>query len=503
MRSFLVTGCCLLSATGAAALEVASVFGDHMVVQQGMQIPVWGTAPPGQEVSVSLAGRSADAVADEAGRWAVRLGPFEAGGPHELGVAGESSATFRDVLVGEVWVCSGQSNMGWPLSASANAEAEVAAATHPEIRLFQVERRPAEEPLENAQGNWAPCAPETAKGFSAVGYFFGRHLHRELGVPVGLIQSAWGGTAAEWWTSWPAMEADPDLAPILGQWEQLVEDYEEKLRDHQAFMKEWEETSKQTEMQSKPKPPEPPAAHRRPGALYNGMIAPLIPYAIRGAIWYQGESNAGRAYQYRTLFPTMIRDWRANWGQGDLPFLFVQLANFQERKAEPAESAWAELREAQLRTLSVPNTAMAVIIDIGEADDIHPKNKQDVGERLALAGLGTVYGKDVAYSGPIYESMEIEGARIRLHFRHVDGGLVANEGELKGFAVAGADRKFVWAEARIDGDTVLVWNDQVKEPVAARYAWADNPEADLYNAAGLPASPFRTDDWPGLTADSR
>lgn len=473
MKTLSIAGYCLLAGPHVAAeVWVPSVIGDNMVLQQGVKVPVWGKATPEEGVAVTLAEQSASAVADEAGQWTVQLGPFEAGGPHKMTITGKNTLTFSNILVGEVWVCSGQSNMQWAVAVSKDAEQEIAAADYPSIRLFQAERNPADQPRDNVNGRWVACSPETVPGFSAVGYFFGRQLHRELEVPIGLINSSWGGTAAEWWTSRPALETDPELRPIL-------------------------ERADKAEAQGSAE------AHRRPGALYNGMIAPLIPFAIRGVIWYQGESNAGRGYQYRKLFPIMIRDWRTNWGQGDFPFLFVQLGNYQQTPEQPGESAWAELREAQLMTLSLPNTGMATTIDIGEADDIHPKNKQDVGKRLALAALNIAYDRDVVYSGPIYESMEIEEDTIRLHFKHVGGGLVAKGGDLKGFAIAGADRKFVWADAEIDGDTVVVRSDQVKEPVAVRYAWADNPECNLYNEAGLPASPFRTDNWPGVTVNGR
>jgi sialate O-acetylesterase len=322
-------------------------------------------------------------------------------------------------------------------------------------------------PKENADTSWVECHPQTVGNFSAVAYFFGRALHQELDIPIGLINTSWGGTAAEAWTSRKTLETTPECLPIL----------------ERAYA---------------------PEDANGPSVLYNGMIAPLLPYAIRGAIWYQGESNVGRASQYRTLFPAMIQDWRQSWGQGDFPFLFVQLANFWERQTVPSESDWGELREAQLMTLALPNTGMAVAIDLGEAEDIHPKNKQDVGLRLALAALATVYGREIPHSGPIYERMEIEGSRIRLHFRHTNGGLMVKGSEtLEGFAIAGESRRFVWAEARIDDDTVLVSSAQVTEPVAVRYGWHHNPLCNLYNRTGLPASPFRTDDWPGVTVNNR
>ena len=392
-----------------------------------------------------------------------------------------------------------------------NAAAEIQSAVYPKIRLFTAEHIIAGKPQFDVSGKWETCTPDTVEFFSAVGYYFGRDLHKARGVPVGLIHTSWGGTPAESWTSKPVLQADPDFKPILDRWQESFAGYPKKL-DHwyKHTLAAWRKKADQVEAQGRPipKPPELPRDPRqhphRPSGLYNAMIHPLIPFGIKGAIWYQGESNANRAYQYRTLFPAMIQNWRTDWGQGDFPFLFVQLANFKAREDEPGESDWAELREAQTMTLSLPNTGMAVTIDIGEANDIHPTNKQDVGSRLALAARAIAYGEQIVYSGPMYDSMTVEGETIRLRFKHVGGGLLAKGGgALKGFAVAGADRKFVWADAKIDGDTIVVSSGKVAQPVAVRYAWAINPECNLYNKQGLPASPFRTDDWPGRTVDAR
>ncbi|KPK45084.1 MAG: hypothetical protein AMJ65_01115, partial [Phycisphaerae bacterium SG8_4] len=384
-----------------------------------------------------------------------------------------------------------------------------AAAKYPNIRLFTVTRTVAHKPLDDCEGSWAPCSPETVPDFSAVAYYFGRELHKRLDVPVGLIHTSWGGTPAESWTRIEVLEAGADFQPILTRQAEIIANYPQAYKEYEQKLQEWQKAAEEAKAEGN-KPPRRPGAPRgpdhphTPAGLYNGMIAPLIPYGIQGAIWYQGESNAGRAYQYQRLFPAMIMNWREDWGQGNFPFLFVQLANFMETKDEPGDSSWAELREAQTMTLSLPNTGMATIIDIGEAKDIHPKNKQDVGKRLAFWALAQTYEKDIVYSGPLYKSMKAEGGKIRLSFDHVGGGLVAAGGEqLKGFAVAGADRKFVWADAKIDGDTVVVSSDDVAEPVAVRYAWADNPVCNLYNKENLPASPFRTDNWPGLTVDAR
>lgn len=469
-----------------ASIILPGLFTDHMVLQRDIALPVWGSAQPGEIVTVTIGDRKASAQADENGRWRVRLDPLPAGGPLEMTIKGSNTITLKDVLVGEVWVCSGQSNMGWTVNRSANATEEIAAAGNPKIRLFDVPRRMAIEPQTFLGGQWEVCSPETAGTFSAVGYFFGRELQKAIDVPVGLINSSWGGTPAESWTPRHALEADPDYKPIFERWEQL------KAR--------WQAESQPASSPTTRPQLDPRTSPQRPMVLYNGMIQPLVPYAIRGAIWYQGESNAARAYQYRKLFPTMIRSWREAWGQDDFPFLFVQLANFKAGQKAPYSSAWAELREAQTMTLSLPKTGMAVTIDIGDPKDIHPINKQDVGKRLALAARAIVHGEKIPYSGPIYEAMAVEGGKIRLRYKHTDGGLVAKNGALKGFGIAGADQKFVDAEAAVDGDSIVVSSEKVASPVAVRYAWGDAPECNLYNGAGLPASPFRTDDWPGLTA---
>jgi sialate O-acetylesterase len=342
-----------------------------------------------------------------------------------------------------------------------------------------------------------------------VAYFFGRELHKNLGVPIGLIHTSWGGTPAEAWTRRGVLKADPDFKPILQRYDEAVAKYPQAKQEHERKLEEWKQAVEKaktegTRAPGRPGEPLGPGHPHSPSGLYNAMISPLLPYGIAGAIWYQGESNAGRAYQYRKLLPAMIKNWRDDWGLGDFSFIFVQLANFMAVKPEPGDSSWAELREAQSMTLALPNTGMAVIIDIGEANDIHPKNKQDVGKRLALWALANTYKQALEYSGPVYKSSKTEGNRIILTFDDVGGGLMAApEPPLKGFAIAGADHKFVWADAAIEGNTVVVSSDTVSEPVAVRYAWADNPVCNLYNKEGLPASPFRTDDWPGVTADSK
>ena len=493
-----------------ADVSLPALFSDNMVLQRQIAMPVWGRANADEVITVELDTQRVTTTADKGGTWLIHLSPMDAGGPYQLTVRGNNVIVLKNVMVGEVWVCSGQSNMAWPVRRSQNAEAEIAAANFPNIRLFTVERMAVQRPAQDVAGTWRVCDSESVANFSAVAYFFGRRLHKTQHVPIGLINTSWGGTPVEAWTALPALQAMPDAyLPLAQRWTEHIAAYPQARARFQNRLAMWRAKSDslkaigQTIKTRRPRAPRNPNSPHRPSMLYNGMIAPLIPYGIRGALWYQGESNAGRAYQYRALFLGMIQNWRANWGQGAFPFLFVQLANFRPHKENPEESTWAELREAQQMALSLPNTGMAVTIDIGEADDIHPRNKQDVGLRLALVAESQVYGADRAYSGPIYRTMVVEGAKIRLHFDHAHGGLKAKGKALKGFAIAGQDRKFVWATATLENNSVVVYSKDVPQPVAVRYAWADNPSCNLYNGADLPASPFRTDDWPGITADRR
>jgi sialate O-acetylesterase len=483
-----------------ADVKPASMFTDNMVLQRQIKAPVWGTAEPGEKVTVTVGTYTGAAVTDKDGKWMVKVGPMEAGGPFEMVVAGKNTVSIKNVLVGEVWMCSGQSNMAFGLSSATNGKEEAAKADYPGIRLFTVARVQADTPASECRGAWMECKPATAPGFSAVGYYFGKELHKELKVPVGLINSSWGGTAAEAWTSLKALKGDAEFAPILAQLTRLQADYPANKAKYERELVQWKDESAKAKAEGKPAPkaPSDPSRQVWPTRLYNAMIAPVTPYGMRGAIWYQGEANAGKSYQYRKLLPTMIADWRSAWGEGDFPFLIVQLPNFMAVKADPSESGWAGLREAQLMTArNVPNAGLAVTIELGEANDIHPKQKEEVGRRLALVARAQVYGEKIECMGPLCAGMKVEGNRVRLSFTHVGGGLEAKGGEpLKGFAIAGADKKFVWAEARIEKDTVVVSSPTVANPVAVRYAWADNPEGcNLFNKEGLPASPFRTDDW--------
>ncbi len=501
----------LLSAMASAEVRLPAIISDNMVLQAGGRVYLWGWADPNEEVKVSVSWRKVDWTiqADNAGKWIFQMNTPEVGGPYEITFKGKNTVTVKNILAGQVWVCSGQSNMQMALRDAANAQQEIAAADYPQIRLFTIERKVAEKPQEDCTGKWVACSPETAGNFSAVGYFFGRELHKELTQPMGLIHTSWGGTPAEAWTSPVALQENPSLEPILKRYKAALAVYPKAIVKYREDLAKWEEANQQAKAEGKRPPARPgaplgPDNPNSPSGLYNAMIAPLTSYTIRGAIWYQGESNAGRAYQYRDLFPTMIKSWWNAWNQEEFPFLFVQLANFMAVKNEPGDSTWAELREAQSMTLELPNTGQAVIIDIGDATNIHPTNKQDVGKRLALWALAKNYDRRLVYSGPLYKSMQRKDNQIVLTFDHVGGGLVAQGGEpLKGFSVAGADHKFVWADAKIEGDKIVVSSDQIPNPVAVRYAWADNPVCNLYNQESLPASPFRTDTWPGVTVDNK
>jgi len=477
-RGLILLGTIVLSllAAGLASAEVklASPFGDHMVLQRDRPAPVWGQAAPGERVTVTLGAQQAAATAGRDGRWKVSLPALPAGGPHTLTVAGKKTVTVSDVLVGEVWLASGQSNMHFALERTTNGAQEVAGADVPTLRFFQVAQAMTVEPQSTCQGRWAVCSPATAGAFSGVAYFFARDLQRRLGVPVGILQATWSGSPIQPLMDPAALAGNPAFRP---------------LREHLARAKK---DASLLEAEDWPSVP---------SSVYNAMVHPLIPYALRGAIWYQGEGNVGEAYRYRTFFPALIQGWRRAWGQGDFPFLFVQLVNVGPPPSPegPGESERAELREAQATALSLPNTGMAVAIDLGEGRDPHPPNKRDVGRRLALLAGHAVYGWEDEYSGPVYRSMQIKGNAVRLRFDHAADGMFAKGGKLTGFGVAGADRHFLWADAALEGDAVVVSSPKVPVPVAVRYAWGENPPCTLYNAAGLPAAPFRTDDWPGET----
>ena len=623
----------------AAELTVGNLFGDRMVLQRNTTVVVWGTAEPGVEITVSIADRTITARADAKGHWRAELQPMAAGGPYELTVAtGHQRLSFSDVLVGDVWICSGQSNMEWTVADSMNAAQETAAANDPEIRHFKVPRSWADQPEASlAGGSWESADPEHVGAFTAVGYFFARELRRHHDVPIGLINTTWGGSRIEPWMSAQSLAIDDaKMQAILESEDAFAHETLERITKQMGSLpksdrglaggravwadSEFDDTSwRILEVPSRweehgyegmdgivwyrttfeldadearsgvrlglgtiddsdiswvnghevgrtvlawntPRIYEIPPAflsegrnvvavrvddtgggggiwgdpellyveaagtkrplagpwriglgfvtvntdarrNQLPTMLYNKMIHPLLPNPVAGFLWYQGESNADAdgALVYRDLFANMIKDWRLRWGRGDLPFLWVQLANYMAAADQPGDSNWAKLRESQSAVLALPKTAQAVIIDIGDADDIHPQNKQEVGRRLALAARKMSFGEDVVFSGPTYRSHEVKEGRVIINFDHVGGDLVAKgntDGKLAEFSIAGADRHFVWAEATIQDNRVVVWSDEVKEPVAVRYAWADNPAgANLYNLEGLPASPFRTDSW--------
>lgn len=482
-------GLLLLATAALATVKPHALFSDGMVLQRGIAVPVWGSADTGEKVTVEFNGQSVSTVAAD-GKWMVRLKPLKAGGPFTLKI---NDLEIKNVLVGEVWICSGQSNMQWSLRQTDNAETEIANAKYPMIRLFTVPRSEVDKPVTDINAAWKECTPETVPTFSAVGYYFGRDLYKALNVPIGLINNAVGGSPAESWMNEAILKGD-------GEYKRFHEAYPQQMSNYNQAVEKQKEAVEKAKAEGT-RPPNPPGRPWMPSGLYNGMLAPLMPYAIKGVIWYQGESNAGRAYQYRRLFPTMIKNWRSDWGQGDFPFLFVQLAAFGPNAPKLGESDWAELREAQTMTLSnTPKTGMALAIDVGTYDNIHPRNKQPVGARLALAARSVAYNEKLVFSGPVYTGMKIEGSKVVLNFKHIGSGLEAKGGELKGFLVAGEDKVWHEAKAEIQGKQVVVLSTTVAKPVAVRYAWAKFPTCNLYNKEGLPAVPFRTDDWPMITA---
>ena len=496
MKRFLLLVVALLVAGAVthAAVKPHNLFTDNAVLQQGVPVPVWGTANDGEKVTVTFSGQKVETVA-KGGQWKVTLRALKASAtPQTMTITGENTVEIKNLLVGEVWVCGGQSNMQFGLNGTADAAKHIAAANDPQLRLFTVPRGGKAEPQRDVAGNWVECTSAPAAGFSAVGYFFGRDLRQAEKVPVGLINSNVGGTPAEKWISRQALEANPQLRELITGQQKAVADYPAALERYKQnepkLLEEWKAACEKAKAAGKklPPKPQPPGNPTANGStsLYNAMIAPLQPFAIKGIIWYQGEANNSRAKQYQTLFPAMIKCWRDAWGQGEFPFLFVQIA--------PHNHMLPEIREAQLISWQkTPKTAMVVITDYGDAADIHPKQKEPIGARLALAARAIAYDEKIEYSGPVFESLKIQGNQGILQFTHAGQGLESKGGELKGFTVAGADKKFIDAKARIEGNTVIVSSEVVAKPVVVRYGWANVPDVNLFNKNGLPATPFRTD----------
>jgi sialate O-acetylesterase len=561
-RFFIAWGIAVLFVAGPrlrADVQLPALFGDHMVLQEDMKLPIWGTAAPGEMVTVTVGGETGNATAGADGKWRVELAPLPVTSTAvTMTVSGKNSVTFNDVLIGDVWVCSGQSNMEFGIKNANDADTEIPQANQPEIRLFFVPKKTSLTPLDEItlnpakplQGHWQVCTPETIVadgdwgGFTAVGYFFGREIQQKTGHPIGLIASYWGGTPAQAWTSVSGLEKDPSLkhhleyqAKVAAGFDKATQEFAAKQAafetersawtasvapSYMAAMKTWNDLVKADQASGQTPPPRPQPSQPEPRApnppdggpgvpanLYNGMIAPLISFGIKGVIWYQGEANADEPLDYRKLFPRMITDWREKWNEGDFPFLFVQLAS---HKGSAAQS-WPFLRESQAKALSLPNTGMATAVDIGNVPDVHPRDKIDVGQRLALVARHVAYGEKLVYSGPVYQAMEPQGDGIALSFTHVGGGLIIGSApwvadnakpiptdKLVGFVICGDDHNWVPADAEIKGDQVIVSNAQVPKPVAVRYAWSNIVVANLYNKANLPAMPFRTDDWPDPAA---
>ncbi|MBS0632646.1 MAG: sialate O-acetylesterase [Verrucomicrobia bacterium] len=491
-----------LVSTVRAEVTLAPLFTDHAVLQCDKPVPVWGRAAAGEKVAVSFRGQALDTVADAEGRWSVMLAPLTATGEAaDFVVQGTNLITLHDVVVGEVWLASGQSNMEWPLKSAANAAAEIAAANFPLIRHLRIERTSVVQPAADVKtGGWERATPETAGGFTAVGYFFARDLHRKLGVPVGIVHSAWGGTPIESWIALEALKATSVYPAVDARWQKAVAEFPERQKNWPAETAAWKAAEEKARATHTKNPLTWPVAPAGPGTayaragLYNGMIAPLQPMALRGVIWYQGESNWPRASEYAELFSTLIRSWRAAWGEGELPFLFVQLPNY-EVPNDPTGRGWAHLREAQAKALALPGTGMAVMIDAGEAKNLHPTNKQEPGRRLALLAKSLVYGLTTDCMGPTFVSATREHAALRVRFQHAATGLVAHNRPVQSLEIAGADKVFHPATGVIERGTLLVSSPAVKEPVAVRYAWTNAPTANLFNGSGLPAAPFRSDDW--------
>jgi sialate O-acetylesterase len=496
----------MLATVARAEVKLPSIVSDGMVLQREQTVPIWGWADANEQVVVKIADQQTTAKADASGNWRVELPAMKAGGPVVMTIAGSNTLTVKDVLIGDVWICGGQSNMEWPVRSTTDAKTAIDASADPMLHVFKVEHATSDKPENDCKASWAAAAPESVTNFSGVGYYFGKDLRKEVGVPVGLVQSTWGGTPAEAWMSDAALRQGSRFAGLFQRIDEWTKTAGNERADFDKKLAAWTTATKEARASGAalPKRPAQPKATRAqlyPSRLYNAMIAPIAPFGARGVIWYQGEANAERAAQYRVLLPALIADWRRAWESPTLPFGIVQLANLGPEYAKPAEpSTWCELRESQLLTAQqVPNCGLAVAIDIGEEATIHPKNKAEVGRRLSLWAQAKVYGRKLEYTGPIFMRDNVDGEKVRLTFAHADGLRAASGEQLVGFAIAGEDKVFHPANARIDGKDVIVSCDRVAKPQSVRYAWKKNPSCNLVNGAGLPASPFRTDDWPLAT----
>jgi sialate O-acetylesterase len=506
MKNKLILFFVLFTTNTFATIHLPSVIGDHMVLQQNTKIQIWGWADPGERITIKPGWykQAVIIITGKDGRWQSSLTTIKAGGPYDITL---NTIHLTDIWLGEVWLCSGQSNMDMTVAREDrywcgvyHETEEVAAANYPQIRVFDAAFTPTDTIQKDVAGLWEVCTPNTVKHFSAAAYFFARDLQQKLKVPIGLITTAYGASTAEAWISRKELKAFPvlleDYAHKKAAYDTSVaaqKKYNEALIKWNIAAAEAKTTGK--DQPKEPKNPDPEKDQHNPAVLYNGMVAPLIPYTIKGAIWYQGESNTAKPEIYRSLMETLITNWRKDWKQGDFPFIYVQLANYGKPDSLPvSEKGTVLIRQAQLENLNIPHTGMVVAIDNANPDkpeDIHPKNKQAIGQRLSLQALALVYGERISYSGPVYQKMKIEGDKIRLYFNEDD--LQSKDSVLTGFAIAGADKQFVWADAKIEGNTIVVSSTKIKQPTAVRYGWASNPPVNLYNKAGLPASPFKTD----------